>query len=267
MARIGNIEVYLPEYIETNELLLNDFPDADFSNLEKKVGIKQRHIAGENETALDLAYFAAKKILNNVKAEDIDFLILCSQSPDYYLPTSACILQDRLALRKDIGALDFNLGCSGYIYGLALAKGLIAANIAKKILFVTSETYSKHIHRKDKANRSIFGDGATATIVDNNKHGIFEFELGTDGSGYDKLIVPNGCFRNKYEFQPDSFEYGSGNITDNNHLYMNGPEIFNFTIENIPGIVTKILDKNELTIQEYPIVSFNCFSKELMIIP
>ena len=126
------------------------------------------------------------------KKENIDFLLFCTQSPDYILPTSACLLQDKLGLNTKTGAIDFNLGCSGYIYGLALAKGLIEGGVASNVLLVTAETYTKMLNPRDISNRSMFGDGAAATIISrSSNNGIFQIELGTDGSGYSNLIVEN----------------------------------------------------------------------------
>ena len=129
MACIKAISYYLPEKIVTNEELVIDFPDWTVEKIATKVGVNQRHVASEDETATDLAVKAGEKLFAatpEIKREDIDFVLLCTQSPDYLLPTSACLAQDRLGLRTNIGALDYNLGCSGYVYGLSLAKGLIA---------------------------------------------------------------------------------------------------------------------------------------------
>jgi 3-oxoacyl-[acyl-carrier-protein] synthase-3 len=251
MAQISKIEYYLPEQIVTNQDLESENINWDLAKFEKRVGIKQRHIAAENETSLDMAVKASEKVLLDYDKSKIDYIMLCTQSPDFYLPTSACILQDRLKLNKNIGAHDFNLGCSGYIYGLAMAKGLIKAGVANNILFVTSETYSKFIHPEDKTNRAIFGDGAAATIIENSdREKIMGFEMGTDGSGFDKLIVKNGCFRNKFNEEAETFEYGTNNITSDNHLYMDGPAIFNFSIETVPLIINNLLKKEKLAIED-----------------
>jgi len=112
---LHSIEYYLPQNILDNNKLSQDFPEWESEKILDKVGIRNRHIVSDNETALDLAYNAAEKVLMNFDRKSVDFLLLCTQSPDYYLPTSACILQDMLKLRKNIGAFDYNLGCSGYI--------------------------------------------------------------------------------------------------------------------------------------------------------
>ena len=263
-AFLSRLDYFLPETTLNNDDLKKDFPDVDFSNTEKRVGIKSRHIAGENETALDLGFESAKKILTEDIKQEIDFVILCTQSPDYFLPTGACILQDKLGLRTEIGAFDFNLGCSGYVYGLAIAKSLIFGGVAQKILFIVAETYSKHIHPKDRANRAIFGDGAAATIIEQGADKIGQFVLGTDGSGYDKLIVPNGCKRKPFDPDAPQKSYGSDNITTNNHLHMNGPEIFNFTIEKVPETVNMILIKNNLALDEVDYFIFHQANKYML---
>ncbi|MCK9206160.1 MAG: ketoacyl-ACP synthase III [Salinivirgaceae bacterium] len=264
MAKIVKTSFHLPANIVDNNNLSKRFPDLDVEKLEKRIGIKQRHIVSENQTALDLATEAAKLTLQGYNKGNIDFIILCTQSPDYFLPTSACILQDRLGLSKNIGAFDFNLGCSGYVYGLSIAKGLVDTGSAKAVLLVVAETYSKHIHPLDKANLSIFGDGAAASIVEKGDNGIGEFVFGTDGSGYEKLIVKNGGFKNRLETDVKNFEYGTGNITNNNCLYMDGPEIFNFTIETIPAIIEKTLLKNNLTVDEVDYFIFHQANKFML---
>ena len=131
-AYIKAISYYLPERVITNEDLVKDFPEWDVEKVYNKVGVKERHLAGESETAGDLAEKAALKLFQeyNVSPADIDFLLLCTQSPDYHLPSTACILQDRLGIPTSAGAFDYDLGCSGCIYGMAVAKGLIAAGLA-----------------------------------------------------------------------------------------------------------------------------------------
>ncbi len=246
-CKITKIATYLPEKVLTNTELEQASARLSAAKIEKKVGIRERHIAGAHETSLDMAYHASLNVLSGYDKDKIDFVILCTQSPDYFLPTSASMLQNKLGLRTNIGAFDMNLGCSGYIYGLACAKSFIAANLASTVLVVTSETYSKFIHEKDYANRTIFGDGATATIIEKaDNEAIFQFVLGTDGSGWDKLIVPNGGMRNAYDPLAPQLEDDSGNCRTNNHIYMNGPEIFNFTIEAVPPLIEETLLKNQM---------------------
>jgi len=245
------ISYYLPEKVITNDDLMVEFPNWDSTKIREKVGIWQRHVTSKNETVLDLALNASRKLLDNNEEISIDFLILCTQSPDFILPTTACILQDRLGLSQTVGAFDFNLGCSGYVYGLAIAKGLLLSEISKNLLLITSEAYSKHIYKKDVANRAIFGDAATATLI--NKYDslkIGEFTFGTDGSGKENLIIQNGGLKNAFDPIAQEIEYGKGNFYTLNNLYMNGPEIFNFTIENVPPLVKKNLEVNNLSLND-----------------
>ena len=261
-AKIANIEYYLPEKILSNNQLSKEFSDWSPEKIEKKVGIRERHIVKEDETALDLALITGKNILKNYDKNKIDFLLFCTQSPEYYLPSGACIIQDRLGMKTDIGAFDYNLGCSGFVYGLALAKSLIKSEIARNILLITSETYTKHIHPKDKSNRTIFGDAAAAIIIEKSeKEQIGEFALGTDGSGYKNLIVPNGGLRNGYNPDAKEIDDGSGSIRTSNNLYMNGAEIFNFTIKAVPKVVSETLQKNNTTLEDLDYVIFHQANK------
>jgi 3-oxoacyl-[acyl-carrier-protein] synthase-3 len=254
-TKIKQIEYYLPEGILTNEELEKAYPEWSANKLEKKVGIKQRHITGPNETSLDLATKAAQKLLEKENKDLIDFVLFCTQSPDYLLPTSACILQKRLGLDTSIGALDFNLGCSGYVYGLALAKGLINAKLCKNVLLVTGETYSKFIADDDISNRSIFGDAGTATLLTYSEEDMLgEFIFGTDGNGAENLIVNGISARNFYTLKE----------VDRPTLFMNGPEIFNFTIETIPPLVQKVINKNKLQLSEIDYFIFHQANKYIL---
>lgn len=243
---IKAIEYVYPKNKVSNADLGKEFPDYDFSKFEEKVGIKNRYWV-KDETAFDLAIEACEKLFKTQDRNEIDYIIYCTQSPEYFLPTTACILQNKLGLKKNIGALDFNLGCSGFTYGVSIAKGLIGTDQAQNVLLVTAETYSKYLHPKDRSNRAIFGDAATATLLScDEKDGIGEFLFGTDGSGYDKLIVKNGCSRFSFDENAPEIVYGTGNTYTDNHLYMNGPEVFNFTNEVIPNFTKEILEKNNL---------------------
>lgn len=248
-AYIKAISYYLPEQILSNEEINRQFPEWPTEKIAQKVGIVERHIAGEHETAGDMALCAAQKLFaeHHIDRNDIDFVILCTQSPDYFLPSTACVLQDKLKLRTNIGAFDFNLGCSGYIYGLTMAKGLIVSGIAKNVLLLTSETYTKYIHPKDKGNKTIFGDAATATLISNNGWGeIGEFVVGTDGSGAEHLIVKSGATAHPQQYNDLHWDE-NGNPISSDHLFMNGGEIFTFTIEKVPTLIAQTLSKNNLT--------------------
>lgn len=248
MAYIKGISYYLPEKIVTNEDLVKEFPEWSVDKVAAKVGVNSRHLAAADETAGDMAEKAARKLFEeySIDPKAIDFVMLCTQSPDHFLPSTACILQDRLGIPTSAGAFDYNLGCSGCIYGMAIAKGFIAGGIAKNILLLTAETYNKYLHPSDKSNRSIFGDGAAACLI--STEGIAEigdFVLGTDGGGAKHLIVETGCARHKVLTGKESID-GDGHVRRDDYLYMDGSAIFNFTLDAVPVMINDILAKNEI---------------------
>ena len=232
----------------------------------EKVGVCERRVAGPNETATDLAIAAAESLFAGgmVKKNDIDFILFCTQSPDYKLPSSACIIQHRLGLSTRSGAFDFNLGCSGYEYGLAVAKGLIVGGMAKNVLLLTGETYNKYIHPCDKGNRTIFGDAATATVVSTEGFAeIGEFSLGTDGSGAESLIVRSGGARIPEKAGDLTFDEG-GNPTSSDYLLMDGQEIFVFTLTKVPKMVKDVLQKNGLQQEDVDLFVFHQANKYML---
>lgn len=254
-ATIRHIEYVLPASTLDNEQLSQDFEDWSAEKIYEKTGIHTRHVTGQGEFASDLGVEAASKLLANaaLPMDSIDYLLLCTQSPDYYLPTTACLIQERLGLPTSVGALDFNLGCSGYVAGLGLAKGLIESGQARNIILITAETYSKFIHPKDKSVRTLFGDAASATWVQGvaaPSQLLGPFVYGTDGRGAKNLIVPNGGLRNAFDPLATDRPDDSGNIRTCNNLYMNGAEIYTFTLKNVPRLVTQVLESAGLAAQD-----------------
>ena len=239
-AAIGPTEVYLPDTVETNEQLQAEFPKWDMELIYSKTGIAQRHVVSPDQCASDLGVAAAQQLFDRhqIDPASIDFLLFCTQTPDYPLPTTACLVQDRLGIPTSAGALDYNLGCSGFVYGLALADGLIRAESAKRVLLVTAETYSKYIHASDRSLRTIFGDGAAATLIEaSDEQTINAFRFGTDGSGADTLIVSRGGAR------PEGLAHKPRHRQRwPSDLYMDGPSLLTFTVARIPELVDAVLD-------------------------
>ena len=265
-AYIKAISYYLPEKVVTNDQLVEEFPEWTVDKIAKKIGINERHIAAEDETAGDMAYKAAEKLIqeNGIKRDSIDFVLLCTQSPDYFLPSTSCLIQSRLGLPTKCGAFDFNLGCSGYEYGLAVAKGLIIGDIAKNILLLTAETYNKHIHPKDKGNRTIFGDGASASWISTDGFAkIGEFVLGSDGSGYDRLIHKTGAMRH-YQRLNDLHDDENGTPLSSDHLFMDGKAIFDFTSDVVPPMIEETLQKNNLAADDVDLYVFHQANKYMI---
>lgn len=265
-AYIKAISYYLPEKIMTNDELVSQFPEWSVEKVASKVGVDFRHLAASNETAGDMAEKAARKLFDeyHVNPKEIDFVMLCTQSPDYFLPSTACVLQNRLGIPKNSGAFDYNLGCSGCVYGLALAKGLILAGIARNILLLTSETYNKYLHPQDKSNRSIFGDGAAACLISSDGMAeIGDFVMGTDGSGAENLIVKTGAsrYKNRTGYSDEDDE---GHLRYDDYLYMNGGAIFNFTLDAVPSLLKQVLEKNAIKKEEIDYFVFHQANKFML---
>ena len=244
-ASIGPISTHFPDNIETNEQLEKENPSWNMELIASKTGIYSRHIAAPDECSSDLGYKAAVRLFDEheIDPSSIDFVLFCTQTPDYALPTTACVLQDRLGLRTCAGALDFNLGCSGFVYGLALADGLIRSGTAKRVLLITAETYSKLIHPSDRSLRTIFGDAGAATLIEpESTPCIWGMNYGTDGSGANTLLAHCGGFR----AEADAIE-PRGRKRWPSDLYMDGPSLINFTVGIMPETVENILSSANMS--------------------
>lgn len=263
-AVIAAIEYQLPVAELSNGDLSAAFPEWPVEKIEQKTGIHNRHIAAPGECSSDLAVAAANRLFDSgaCSPAGIDYLLLCTQSPDYFLPTTACLVQHRLGIPITAGALDFNLGCSGFVYGLGLARGLIETGQASNVLLLTAETYSKFMDARDKSVRTIFGDAAAATLVtaaaDLAEPSIGPFVYGTDGSGAPNLIVAAGGMRHPPTAgRPPDITDSSGNVRTGDHLFMDGAEIFNFTLRTIPHAVAELLARAGKTLEDVDLFVFH----------
>jgi 3-oxoacyl-[acyl-carrier-protein] synthase-3 len=262
-AIIRSIEYHLPETVVSSASLSAEFPEWSVEKIDEKTGIGERHIAAANECASDLAVAAARKLFASgvCEPDQIDYILFCTQSPDYFLPTTACLIQQQLGIPSATGALDFNLGCSGYVAGLGLASGLVETGQARNVLLLTAETYSKFIHPLDKSVRTIFGDAGAATWIqadDRGEPSLGPFVYGTDGSGARNLIVPTGGLRAPRTADSARLvEDESGNRRTGDDLYMNGVEIFGFTLRVIPKCVKDLLERSGRTMDEVDLFVFH----------
>ena len=241
----------MPEKEVTNDNLSQRFPNLKIKELTRLTGVTSRHIAKSDETSADLAVKAAEKLFteNDIDKNQIDFIIFCTSGGDYITPASACIIQDRLNLSQHCGAFDFNQGCTGYLYGMALADSLIKAGNAKNILLLTAETIHRIIHPKDPNTMALFGDGASATLLQQSKDdNIGRFFFGTDGSQFDQIIVRHGRERHPLpeSAEPD-YTDAFGNIKNHSKLYMNGGTVFNFSLEKAPVLFKQLLNDANLS--------------------
>lgn len=264
---IDKIEYFVPPTKLSNETLIEENPLWDVDKIYEKTGIKNRYIADVNTTATDLAIDAGIKFFDKYpeKKKEIDYLIFCTQSPDFFLPTSACLIQDKLGLRTEIGAIDINQGCSGFVYALSLAKGMIESNQVKNVLIITSETYSKYINDNDKSVRTLFGDAACCIYIDSKEDDIEYIAKvlhGTDGEGGKHLIVPHGAHKNPIdESSYIESEDSSKNIRSPANLYMNGAAIYTFTLTRIPKVFNELLELNKITLSDIDVVIFHQANK------
>lgn len=261
-ACIKAIATYLPPTVESNA--------GEEARFIKKIGISERHIAMESESAGDLAVEAAENLFRqyDVERKDIDFILLCVQHPDYQMPTTACHVQSRLGIPQSCGALDYSHGCSGYGYGLSMAKGLIETGMAHRVLLLTSSVYEKYINKDDHTIRPLFGDGATATYIEGEESDtpfLHSFVFGTDGSRYDKLYIPVGGSRNMPRDNPEVFETDDrGNVRSNYEVYMDGTAITYFTLREVPVLVEQVLEKAGLTRQDLDYCVFHQANKFML---
>ena len=229
--------------------LIRDNPDWNLAEIEAKTGIKTRHIAAPGETASDMATSAAKDLFDRgVDPTEIGALIFVTQSPDYILPTTACLLQDRLGLAKSCMAFDINQGCSGFVYGLGVGTSLISSGFAKKALLLCGDTYTRYIKKNDRTCRPIFSDGASATLISRgSKASISSFVFGSDGLGGQNLIVRGGGARDR------DFPTGSSNP----HLYMDVPKVFMFSMSAVPRVVGKLLEAGDTRLEDVDLFVFH----------
>ena len=255
VVAILGISCELPLHVETNDDLQRENPDWRMAEVYGTSGIWSRHIVASDETASDLGFRAAAKLLAReiVPLNEIDYIVYCTQSPDYFLPATACVLQDLLGLGKHVGALDFNLGCSGFVYGLQMAHGLVMSGAARNVLLITADTPTKFVNSRDRTTRTLFGDAGAATLIGSARQsGCFgDFVVGTDGSGAKNLMVPSGGMR-----MPRSRESGvestdkAGCTRSADNLYMDGNAVFSFAVITVPRTIKSLLLKAKMTIDD-----------------
>ena len=246
---IKSIEYYLPDNIVTNEDLQKENPDWNLDKVAEKSGVYQRHIAGENETAYDLSVKACAKLFQTNDKNNIDGIIYCTQSPDYIMPSNSFLLHKHFGLKDEIFAYDFNHACTGYIYCLAMANAFVKAGMAREILLINADTYSKYINPKDRSTRVLFGDGAAATIVKKSgrKRGIIDIDLGSSGSGYNKFWIPAGGLRlPKSDSTSVEIEDERGNIRAQNDIEMDGFGVWSFINSVAPKQIESLLMRNNV---------------------
>ncbi|MDA7809917.1 ketoacyl-ACP synthase III [Flavobacteriaceae bacterium] len=238
---ISKIGTAVPENSLDLMSLTNLGTERELKTIIKTTGISSVRVAKDNMTSSDLCIDAATNILGDSENKEVDALIFVSQTRDYHLPQTSFIIQNRMNLRKDIFCLDIPLGCSGYINGLFQASLLLQIPKIKKVLLLAGDTSTKMINSKDRATRMVFGDGGSATVLEKGNDTI-NFNIQSDGSGADSLIIKSGAFRypsNEKSKIPLLME--EGNYRSSEDIYMGGVDIFNFALREVPTIVDEHL--------------------------
>lgn len=249
-VKIAGVVSCCPPNRITNSFFEDRFSIEDIKSIEKMSGVEERYWASD-ETGSDLCVVAGRNLLEGIKwnAEDVDAVIYVSQSPDYLLPATSIKIARALQVPSGCIAFDINLGCSGYPYGLFLAMNLIKSGAAKKVLLAVAEIASKIIDKNDRSTAMIFGDCGTVTAIEetsdylNNKS---SFIMGSDADGQKNLIVPASRFL-KNEFLLDE------RMVDKNpeYIFMDGVEVFNFTLKRVPDLVKTSLENTEKKLDYY----------------
>lgn len=253
-AALTAVATHLPARVVTNDELEAEFAPAGVAKIAAKTGIDRRHVVGEGETTADLAVAAAEELFrrHGVDRREVDFVLLCTQSPDHAMPTTSCLVQARLGLRTDIGALDLGMGCSGYVYGLGMAKALVESGQANTVLLLTADTLSRYVNPADRQLRVIFGDGAAASLVTAtaDEPSLRGLSYGTDGSGAPHLIVPHGGLADGAVLSPKSTAEARGLVSNGYDMYMDGAEVFTFSLRVVPEIVEEALRRSGLDLDD-----------------
>jgi len=240
----------VPANIIDNYAYTLHFPAEEVKEVVDKIGIFERRFAPPEMCSSDLCFAAAEKLFadNNVVRDKIDLLIFVSQTPDYRMPATSVILQHRLGLGKHTMAFDMNLGCSGFIYGMSVVYSLMERSGLRKALLLDGETRSRVYSPKDRKTAFIFGDGGVAALIERDeKFGASFFSLNSDGSKEDMIKMDAGGYRNpsSVETLKEKVVDEHGNIRSDEHGYMNGSEVFNFLISEVPPDIKKILSYAE----------------------
>ncbi|MES2330083.1 MAG: ketoacyl-ACP synthase III [Bacteroidota bacterium] len=259
-AFIRSIEYYLPEQVVTNADLQAEFPHWDVDKVEKKTGVRERHIAAKKETALDLSIKACEKLFAQYDKDAIDGIIYCTQSPDYIMPSNSFLLQKHFGLSEKAFAFDFNHACTGYIYGLMMAQSFIRSEMASRLLLINADTYSKYINPQDRSTRVLFGDAAAASIMEGTTEaiGVIDMEIATYGEGYDKFMIPAGGTRLPLSGETaKEVKDDAGNVKSQQDIHMDGLAVWSFINSKVPGQIDILLKRNGLQMKDIDLVIFH----------
>ena len=266
---ITGMHYCVPRRRLTNEELATRFDGRQLKSIIKMAGIQERRVVAAGETASDLAYWAAKRLLEDRKVDpgEIDLVIFASQTGDYQIPATACVMHGRLGLSEKCAAFDINLGCTSFPYALSVAHSMLISGVARKALILNAEALTTVIHPKDRGLVPLHGDGAAATLLEptSEKGGFIGFSLGTEGAGFRHLLIPASGAR-----VPRTAETGievvddSGSVRTQEHLQMNGPAIFHFSVYKVPEVIKEALSRFDLSVADLDLVILHQANKTMI---
>ena len=229
------------------------FGEESVSKFSNMTGVISKHVSSQEQTASDLAFKAAEELMNkkSIDKNSIGAIVFVTQTPDYRIPASAYVLHKRLKLSKDCVAFDVNLGCSGYVYGLQILSSIMANSNIEKGLLLAADTSTKGIAPKDSTSVMLFGDSGSATLIEKTNE-FMDMNMGfrSDGEGFKAIIIPAGAYRN-INAPTERTTWGDGNVRSDYDLYMNGTDVFSFTISEVPKIINEFLDYTGTTAENY----------------
>ncbi|HSR67843.1 MAG TPA: ketoacyl-ACP synthase III [Acidobacteriota bacterium] len=265
-AKLEAIASHLPQRIVSNDELSRDHPEWDMKLVEARAGVRERRFAAEDETAVDLAEKACRRLFqSHPEAEEADTLVFCTQTPDYFLPANACVLHQKLELPLEVFAFDLAMGCSGYVNGLALARSLIVSGQSRSLLLVTADTLSKRTGPDDRSVRVLFGDGAAVTWIsagEEGESGILDVECATEGKFFDRIIIPGGGCRRPAPFEATPEESdGPDEKRTPEQVFMDGIAVLGLVSSKVPPQIRSLLERNGLSLDDVDLFAFHQASK------
>lgn len=253
----------VPQNVVYNRDLGYLIPEEEIEKTIQSIGIEERRIADSDVCASDLAYKAAKQLLedNNIALDSIDVLLFVSQTSDYRIPATAPLLQNRLGLSKDTACLDITLGCSGYVFALSTAFAYAQMDGVNRVLLLDGETFSKIVNKRDKVDWPLYGDGATATLIEKGNFGTSTFILRSDGAGENTVKIPGGM-RNPITAQSlVETEREEGNVRNDLEVYMDGMDVFNFAMSVVPKTIKEISELTQTPLDSIDYLVFHQANK------
>ena len=263
---IKALSACVPPEVIYNKDLGYLIPEEEIEKTINNIGIIERRIAAPDVMASDLCYKAAQQLMadNDIAPDSIDVLLFMSQTPDYRIPATSCLLQHRLGLPRETMCFDISLGCSGYLFALSTAFAYASMEGINRVLLLDGETFSKIVNRRDKVDWPLYGDAGTATLIEKGDYGDSTFMLYTDGSGEDTLKIHAGM---RNPITPESCverEQEDGNIRSDLEVYMDGMDVFNFAISKVPKSIKQLLKETEKSVDDVDYLIFHQANRFMM---